>query len=394
VSERISVNTLLRDVDSGKLYRVLWLSHDSSTAYVFNITDMEMPITASCEELQTGTESGALVVEKTDPYVAAVFEDTLTGKEKEIRDKVWAFIGPIAEREPAIFIKKERGRILTEAVNKTGKKLFTFHRYLKIYWKYGKTKNAFIPKYENCGGPGKQRKAGEIKRGRPSKYGSTNINVDESTLAIFEKAIRKHYLNRKEHTLQYAYDMMIAEHYANYVVQPDGKNIEHWFVKAKARSWKIDISYDPRNMNAIYVRNSDGSVETCWLSNWQDKYVGKTLDEILFLHEAEKAVQHKNRPKEMASKADLSATINGVIAEAEEMARQTAVPKTKSERTKSIHDNRRNEKAANRQEEAFSIGTGRPETIESPKAQNGSEAIISPVLAMIKQQLEERLNDK
>jgi hypothetical protein len=169
---------------------------------------------------------------------------------------------------------------------------------------------------------------------------------------------------------------------------------EYWFEKAKVKSWRVDISYDPRNMNAIYVRNPDGSVENCWLSNWQDKYISKSLDEILFLRESEKAAQRKNAPQEMKSKAELSSAISDVIAEAEEMARQTVVPKSKSERTNKIRDNRRNEKSAVRQGEAFSLGMDDSETTMPPEAQDSGDAPISPILAMIKQQLEERLNDK
>jgi uncharacterized protein YeeX (DUF496 family) len=156
----------------------------------------------------------------------------------------------------------------------------------------------------------------------------------------------------------------------------------------------VDISYDPRNMSTIYVHNSDGSVESCRLSGWQEKYIGKSLDEILFLHESEKAMQRRNAPKGMASKAELSSAIDDVIAEAEKMARQTAVPRSKSDRTKNIRDNRREEKAANRQDEAFSLGMNKPETPVAPKTQDSDNAPVSSILEMIKQQLEERLNDK
>ena len=704
----LSVNILLREVDSDKLYRVLWLSSDRSSAYLFNIMDMEMPESANCSDIQIGIDNGAYAIETVDPYIATVLEDELSDKEKETRDSIWMFMESIVQNEPGIYYKKARGQIIAEATAATGKKRFSLHRYLKMYWRRGKTKNAFVPKYDMCGAPGKQRDSGVAKRGRPSKYGSTSINVDEATRGIFEKAVKKYYHTRKEHTLKYAYDMMIAEHYAQYVTESGGKlkailppleqmptirqfrywygktyddkekltkrkgeskyelnhrailsksdhgimgpgakyqidatvgdiylvsrfnradiigrpvlyfiidvfsrmvagmyvglegpswagsmmalanamgdkvkycaeygititgddwpcngvpgafladrgemeskavetmintlnvrvenaqpfradmkgiveqyfnvtnetalvrlpghvkpdmagrggkdyrldaildihqltkiliecvlhhnnhrlletyertadmiadsivpipleiwnwgitrcsgalrsfpedkiklalmpadmasvtakgikykNIyylceraakEYWFEKARSRgSWKVDISYDPRSMSTIYVRNNDGSVESCWLSNWQDKYIGKTLDEILFLNESEKVTQHKNTTKEMASKAELSAAINSVITEAEEMARKTVVPKAKSERTKNIRDNRRGEKAANRQDEVFSLGAKETET---SIPQNSSEATISPILAMIKQQLEERLDGK
>jgi hypothetical protein len=173
---------------------------------------------------------------------------------------------------------------------------------------------------------------------------------------------------------------------------------EYWFEGARSKgAWKVDISFDPRNMTTIYIRNADGTVERCWLSEWQEKYNSKTLDEILHLLETEKALQHKNTSKEMASKAELSAAIDSVISEAEEMARRTALPKSKSARTKNIRDNRQNEKTANRLDEAFVIGGGEPgkesgvTAVAEPKPESEE---MHPMLAIIKQQLEERLNEK
>jgi hypothetical protein len=109
-------------------------------------------------------------------------------------------------------------------------------------------------------------------------------------------------------------------------------------------------------MSTIYVRGPNGSADMCWLSKWQEKYQGKCLHEIEYLHETEKLMKYGHTPKEMASKAELTAAIDDVIAEAEEMARQTVVPKSNAARTNDIRGNRAAEKAQNRNEEAFVLG--------------------------------------
>jgi len=96
----------------------------------------------------------------------------------------------------------------------------------------------------------------------------------------------------------------------------------------------------------------------------------------------------------MASKMDLSAAIDSVIAEAEDMARQTAIPKSKSERTKNIRDNRQNEKEANRREETFVLNNDDSNTAGSATTPQTESEPVSPALAMIIKQLEERLNEK
>jgi len=166
---------------------------------------------------------------------------------------------------------------------------------------------------------------------------------------------------------------------------------EHWFETARAKkSWKVNVSYDPRNMSAIYVREPDGNVDVCWLTEWQDKYQGKCLYEINYLREAEMLTQRKIAAKEMASKAELSAAINGVIAEAQEMARQTAVPKSKAERTGNIRANRASEKEQNRKDEAFVLGGAGTKTPAASAVKEDEE--ISPTMKMILEDLEERLN--
>ena len=701
---------LLKATENDNYYRILWISGDWQHGYLFNITTSDMPECFPCTEIMRRIENLSFTIQETDPYAKIVQESELSEKERNARDGIWAVMSAAVTAEPEIYEKKSRGAIITRLESASGKQRKNLYAYLKKYWKHGKTKNAYLPSYSNCGAPGKERNAGEAKRGRPSKYGSTSVNVDDATKVIFEKAVKKYYHTRKEHSLQYAYDMMIAEHYTEFILQPDGKkkalpipanriptirqfrywynktydikeNItkrkgntkfeldyravlgksdygimgpgakyqidatvgdiylvsrfnradiigrpviyfiidvfsrmvagmyvglegpswagammalanamsdkvkfcaeygttisqdewpcfgvpgailadrgelisksaetlinalnvrienappyrgdmkgiveqyfnttnetaltrlpghvkpdmaqrggkdyrldaifdiqqltkiliecvlhhnnnhlletyertaemiadgvapipveiwnwgiarrfgalrtfpedkiklalmptdaatvtakgikyknvyyiceraahEHWFERARRKVWKVNISYDPRNMDTIYVRNQDGTVESCWLSNWQEKYVDKTIDEILFLQEAEKSVKRENAPKAMASKAELSSAIDDVIAEAQGMAKQTIVPKAKSERTKNIRANRSNEKAANRQTEAFSLDAKKPEAHMPHPNQNADEEPISPIMAMIKKQLEERLNEK
>jgi hypothetical protein len=170
--------------------------------------------------------------------------------------------------------------------------------------------------------------------------------------------------------------------------------VEHWFETARAKgSWKVDISYDPRNMSVIYVRMSNGSVDTCWLAQWQEKYQGKCLYEINYLSESEKLMKRKNTTKEMTSKAELSAAIDDVVLEAEEMARQTVIPKSKQERTKSIRANRASEKEQNRKDEAFVLGDANTDDQIHERSDIIEDEEISPTMKMILKDLEERLND-
>ncbi len=166
---------------------------------------------------------------------------------------------------------------------------------------------------------------------------------------------------------------------------------EHWFETARSKgSFRMNISYDPRNMSRIYLRLPDHAYfEPCFLADWETKYQQKCLDEIMALQALEKGLRGKNYPQEMQSRIDLNAEIEKVVKEAEDMARQTVIPAVKSERTGNIRENRSAEKQLNRQMEAFVLGD-EPETASLPIQKEH----ISPTLAMIKKKLEERLDEQ
>lgn len=168
---------------------------------------------------------------------------------------------------------------------------------------------------------------------------------------------------------------------------------EHWFEAARARgSYRVDISYDPRDMSQIYIRNLNGAAfERCFLAEWENKWNGKSLDEVIYQQANERALCSNNAPRELQSRIDLTAEVEKIVTEAEQMAKQTAVPSSKKERTSRIRENRADEKQRLRQKEAFVLDH---EPISSEAATPmPPEETISPTLAMIKRKLEERLKN-
>ena len=223
IGRKLKVNDILKMPGGGHSYRLLWISDDRKNAYIFNMDTLEMPELALCSEIEQQLREGTIDFQASDPYVVVMNENDLNDNEKAARDNIWDVMKNLVIAEPQIYDSKQRNKLISDAATETGKPRMTYYRYLKQYWKRGKTKNAFIPDYRSRGGKGKERVSTESKRGRPPKYGGTGINVDERTKLVFEKAINKYYHNRKEYTLKHAYDMMIAEHYAKYITQPDGK---------------------------------------------------------------------------------------------------------------------------------------------------------------------------
>ncbi|MDD9267869.1 Mu transposase C-terminal domain-containing protein [Paenibacillus sp. GCM10023248] len=57
---------------------------------------------------------------------------------------------------------------------------------------------------------------------------------------------------------------------------------ESWFEKANEGKWTINISYDPRLVNQIYYRHSDGkNCDTCYLADVDSKYLDMSFAEVI-----------------------------------------------------------------------------------------------------------------
>lgn len=132
---------------------------------------------------------------------------------------------------------------------------------------------------------------------------------------------------------------------------------EMWFEKARNKgSWKVNISYDIRNMDYIYIRSDDGrSFEKCYILD-DRRYKGKTLDEIDYLDAFDRLKKDKNKGELIQSKVDLLSDIESIVSEAEKMTSEQKDPTiSKASMVKGIRDNRKREKTENRKSEAFEL---------------------------------------
>ena len=146
--------------------------------------------------------------------------EELTAAEISHRDRSWDIIEPIVTNEPAVFDKKERARMIKEAVKKHGVCRNHVVRRMMLYWRYGMSINALAAANLMKGGRGKPRKYAGKKRGRPVKSNDIrNIgkNITKADKKNFEDAIKKHYLTRTCLTLKATYIRMIRDKYADVV---------------------------------------------------------------------------------------------------------------------------------------------------------------------------------
>lgn len=174
---------------------------------------------------------------------------------------------------------------------------------------------------------------------------------------------------------------------------------EHWFEKARNNgSWKVEICYDPRSMNYIYIPGLDKkSFEKCFLLKHEERYFDKSCEEIEYLLEKEKMELRQNEEEELQSKVDLMSEIEEIVKDAKRNREEDLVLiESKAKRIKGIKYNRKNEKILNREKEAFELDKrdgeeGKVISITKPEGENFD---LPDDLELLKRKQKERFNGK
>ena len=131
---------------------------------------------------------------------------------------------------------------------------------------------------------------------------------------------------------------------------------EQWFINPKHR-W-IEIVYDPRNMNQIYIPHEDGKdYEVCYLLEKSRQYKDCLFEEIIFQQELKRELIELESNQQAQLNIDLDKEIEDIVKRAKEARNRTITETTsKAKKIKDIKENRQLEKEFNRLEEAFEIG--------------------------------------
>lgn len=157
---------------------------------------------------------------------------------------------------------------------------------------------------------------------------------------------------------------------------------EQWFINLKVRS--IEIVYDPRNMNKIYIPYNNGmEFDECYLVDTSIQYKDCLLEEIIFNQELEAELKEKELKEQNQNNIDLEKEIEKIVKAAKkEKSKDIDYNKTFNEKLKGIKKNRTIEKELIRYNEKFELG----ENIE--KSESVAEVIELPKFKSVKEDKE------
>ncbi|MGC5325178.1 Mu transposase C-terminal domain-containing protein [Brevibacillus sp. SYSU BS000544] len=174
---------------------------------------------------------------------------------------------------------------------------------------------------------------------------------------------------------------------------------EYWFERARKASWKVEISYDPRDMSFIYIRHNGGrDYDKCQLLETQERYYSKTLDEIMYLLEHEGIEQKQQTKKQLQDTVDLMSDIEHIVIEAEKLSSHYKEEVSNAQRVGNIRKNRMIERESIRQIESFDLGRkndeGTPAEVLYVKEIEEFSDNKKSSIELLRQKQKERLNGR
>lgn len=226
------ISSVWRYVASEELIRIISLSVAEGRLVAYPLHDDRFrifkPFVISIDEF-TGLIMASEIVESSFPVPGIMLhaEVSFEADVVKVRDQRYEYIKPLICDESFTYryAISNRSRIVADYARANNLDVRAVYRSLRDYWRYGLTKNALLPLRTEQGGPGRERKKGDNKRGRPVKksvFGfdhGIGINISSEDKLRIKKGYRKHYVNRGEKPLSTAYNDTISEFYATETIE-------------------------------------------------------------------------------------------------------------------------------------------------------------------------------
>jgi len=175
---------------------------------------------------------------------------------------------------------------------------------------------------------------------------------------------------------------------------------EQWFVNLKIRN--IEVVYDPRNMNKIYIPYNNGlDYDECYLIDSSLQYKDCLLEEIVFNEELTSELKEKHLREQTQNNIDFEKEIKKIVKEAQKEKQNSVIyGESNNKKLKGIKNNRLVEKEINRVAESFDLGEEKSKVkekatiIELPKKDDKHEPENLTGKARLMEKLKQKRDEK
>lgn len=175
---------------------------------------------------------------------------------------------------------------------------------------------------------------------------------------------------------------------------------EQWFVNLKIRN--IEVVYDPRNMNKIYIPYNNGlDYDECYLIDSSLQYKDCLLEEIVFNEELTSELKEKHLREQTQNNIDLEKEIEKIVKKAQKEKQSSVIyGESNNKKLRGIKNNRLVEKEINRVAESFELGEEKSKVkekatiIELPKKDDKDEPKELTGKARLMEKLKQKRDEK
>lgn len=156
---------------------------------------------------------------------------------------------------------------------------------------------------------------------------------------------------------------------------------ENWFSHARKKTWKVQVSYDPRNLNQLFLHENEGSnpyTILTLISHQDQKFKDKTKDEIDQLIQFEEDEKNTFKHTKLESEINLIAAVEEIVDKAiKDKEKHITSSISKTRKLKEVKEKREEERVIRDVEESFVKGDKRPEHIINNLNDTGDSKIFS-----------------
>ncbi len=175
---------------------------------------------------------------------------------------------------------------------------------------------------------------------------------------------------------------------------------EQWFINLKIRN--IEVVYDPRNMNKIYIPYNNGlDYDECYLIDSSLQYKDCLLEEIVFNEELTSELKEKHLREQTQNNIDLEKEIEKIVKKAQKEKQSSLIyGESNNKKLRGIKNNRLVEKEINRVAESFELGEEKSKVkekatiIELPKKDDKDEPEELTGKARLMEKLKQKRDEK
>jgi putative transposase len=235
--------SVIKEMETNIHYKIVGFSNNPEKILAIMIKDEKPLGMPKAFELDYFSDSQKFRQLDFDPYKIDKMEEELTESECKIRNSRLDVIKPLLE-DPRIFDPVWRYREIRYICNNQNKlKKTTIFKLLKRGWMYGPDDNSMLPKFENCGGPGKEKKMTDRIIGPTNGVPTIRKALTPNDIERIEKGFRKHYIKNPKNGYRASYIRFLADEsfkenemptYKQYVYRGEKRNNAYDVLCARA----------------------------------------------------------------------------------------------------------------------------------------------------------------